>query len=290
MSEYIIMTDSNADMPQSLIDELDITVIPMSFTMCDKEYLDYPDHRDMSIQEFYDLQRQGNVSTTAALNPSDITNAMTPFLEQNKDVFYLVFSSGLSTTYRNACLAAEELREQYPDRKIIVVDSLAASMGQGLLTYHCVMQKRAGLSIDELNKWAEENKLNLCHWFTVNDLFHLKRGGRVSAAAAVLGSALSIKPVLHVDDEGHLINVSKVRGRKQSLDELVKHMEETATDTKNQVVFISHGDSIEDAQYVEKQIKSKMNVKKVYINHIGPIVGTHSGAGTIALFFMGSHR
>lgn len=290
MSDYILITDSNADLSPKMVEELGLHIIPMPFTINDTEYFDTPEHTGMGIKEFYNAQRNGTMSTTAALNPSDVYEFLKPFLSAGKDVLYLVFSSGLSTTYRNACLAVQDLQEEFPDRKIIAVDSLAASMGQGLLAYHMVMKQREGLTIEELEQWLVNNRNNLCHWFTVNDLFHLKRGGRVSAAAAVLGSALSIKPVLHVDNEGHLINVSKVRGRRQSLDALVKKIEETAINPKEQTIFISHGDCVEDAEYVAEKIKEKVGVKQAYINYIGPIIGTHSGAGTVALFFMGTEK
>lgn len=290
MNDYVIVTDSCADLSPKLIKEMQIEVIPLCFSITDKTYHNYPDHREMDITEFYNSMRAGNMSTTAQLNPSDITDALTPILESGRDVLYIVFSSGLSGTYQSACLAAEELCESFPDRKIIVVDSLAASMGQGLLVWHAVQKKKDGMSIEEVAKWVEENRDNLCHWFTVDDLHHLKRGGRVSAAAAIIGSALGIKPVLHVDNEGHLIPVKKVRGRRQSLDALVEMMEQSAIFPKEQTVFISHGDSLDDAKYVEKQVKEKLKVKNVKINYIGPVIGSHSGPGTIALFFIGSEK
>lgn len=290
MNDYVIVTDSCADLSPKLIKEMQIEVIPLYFSITDKTYHNYPDHREMDITEFYNSMRAGNISTTAQLNPSDITDALTPILESGRDVLYIVFSSGLSGTYQSACLAAEELCESFPDRKVIVVDSLAASMGQGLLVWHAVQKKKDGMSIEEVAKWVEENRDNLCHWFTVDDLHHLKRGGRVSAAAAIIGSALGIKPVLHVDNEGHLIPVKKVRGRRQSLDALVEMMEQSAIFPKEQTVFISHGDSLDDAKYVEKQVKEKLKVKNVKINYIGPVIGSHSGPGTIALFFIGSEK
>ncbi|MGN0550619.1 MAG: DegV family protein [Acutalibacteraceae bacterium] len=290
MNDYVIVTDSCADLSPKLIKEMQIEVIPLCFSITDKTYHNYPDHREMDITEFYNSMRAGNMSTTAQLNPSDITDALTPILESGRDVLYIVFSSGLSGTYQSACLAAEELYESFPDRKVIVVDSLAASMGQGLLVWHAVQKKKDGMSIEEVAKWVEENRDNLCHWFTVDDLHHLKRGGRVSAAAAIIGSALGIKPVLHVDNEGHLIPVKKVRGRRQSLDALVEMMEQSAIFPKEQTVFISHGDSLDDAKYVEKQVKEKLKVKNVKINYIGPVIGSHSGPGTIALFFIGSEK
>lgn len=287
---YIILTESNCDLSPEQIKKWNIEVLPMPFTVEGKQYLGYPDGREMKIEEFYKLLREGKMSKTAAPNPADFVEKVEPFLKEGKDVLYIAFSSGLSSTCINANMAAAELMEKYPERKFIVVDSLCASMGLGLMVALACDKRDEGLSIEENAKWVEENKLHLCHWFTVNDLFHLKRGGRVSATSAILGSALGIKPVLHVDDEGHLIPVSKVRGRKQSLDALVKMMAETVTDAKNGYVFISHGDCLEDAKYVEKQIREKLGSKKFYINFIGTSIGTHSGPGTVALFFLGTHR
>lgn len=287
---YIILTESNCDLSPEMIKKWNIEVLPMPYTVDGKAYLGYPDGREMKIEEFYRLLREGKESKTAAPNPADFVEIAEPFFKEGKDILYIGFSSGLSSTCINANMAAAELMEKYPERKFLVVDSLCASMGLGLLTVLACDKRDEGLFIEENAKWVEENKLHLCHWFTVNDLFHLKRGGRVSATSAILGSALGIKPVLHVDNEGHLIPVSKVRGRKQSLDGLVKMMAETVTDAKNGYVFISHGDCLEDAKYVEKQIKEKLGSKKFYINFIGTSIGTHSGPGTVALFFLGSQR
>ena len=213
-----------------------------------------------------------------------------PILQAGEDILYLAFSSGLSGTCQSAYMAKEELSARYPDRKIYVVDSLAASMGEGLLAYYASKMQLEGKTIDEVYQWLQDNKLHLCHWFTVDDLNHLKRGGRVSSAAALFGTMLGIKPVLHVDDAGHLIPVAKIRGRRQSLDSLVAHMEQTVTNPEEQVIFISHGDCEKDAQYVADQIRAKWNVKEIVLNEIGPVIGTHSGPGTVALFFLGSKR
>ena len=203
---------------------------------------------------------------------------------------YIGFSSGLSGTYQSAALAREELKQRFPGRRLEVFDSRCASMGEGLLVYHAAKLQQAGKSLDEVLSWLKENVLNLCHWFTVDDLNHLKRGGRVSTATALVGTMLGIKPVLHVDNEGHLIPVSKVRGRKQSLDALVRRMEDTALDPAGQMVFISHGDCLEDARYVERQIREKLGVRQVELGFIGPVIGAHSGPGTVALFFLGKER
>ena len=244
----------------------------------------------MDEPAFYNKLRGGAVSTTTQINSEEFLQVFTPLLEAGEDVLYIAFSSGLSGTCQSAFLAREELKKRFPERRLEVFDSLCASMGEGLLVYHAAKLCQEGKSLDEVLAWLKENVLRLCHWFTVDDLNHLKRGGRVSTATAVVGTILGIKPVLHVDNEGHLIPVSKVRGRKQSLDALVKRMEETVEDPANQMVFISHGDCLEDAQYVEQQIREKLGVQQVIIGYIGPVIGAHSGPGTVALFFLGRER
>ena len=211
-------------------------------------------------------------------------------LASGEDVLVLTFSSGLSTTYQSAVIAAEELMETYPERKVNVVDTRCASLGQGLFVHYACKKQQEGLDLEQLTAWCEENKLHLCHWFTVDDLMYLKRGGRVSAATALVGTMLQIKPVLHVDDEGHLINKGKVRGRKASVDALVKKMQETALPGENDVVYICHGDCWEDARYLEAQVKEKCGVKEVFAYYTGAVIGSHSGPGTLALFFLGEHR
>ena len=290
MSDFVIVTDSSADLPADLVRELGVEVLPLSFTIQGKTYRNYPDGREMAPGAFYQLLRSGGMATTSAVNVADYTAALEPLLQEGKDVLLLVFSSGLSATYQSSVIAVEELREKYPDRKLFTVDTLCASLGQGLLVWHAVEQKRKGASIEAVRDWAEENKLHLCHWFTVDDLHFLKRGGRISAATAVVGSMLSIKPVLHVDDEGHLINVAKARGRNASLTALVDHMEQTAIDPAGQTIFISHGDCLADAQKVADEVRRRMGVKDIVINHVGPVIGAHSGPGTVALFFLGTKR
>ena len=211
-------------------------------------------------------------------------------LAAGDDALVLVFSSGLSTTYQSAEIAADELREKYPERTIKVVDTLCASRGQGLLVWYAAKKRDEGMNLEEVYNWCESHKLNLCHWFTVDDLVYLKRGGRVSAATALLGTMLNIKPVLHVDDEGHLISMGKVRGRKASIEAIAKKLGETGIPGENDTVFICHGDCIEDAQYLEKLVKEKYGVKEVYIYYTGAVIGSHSGPGTLALFFLGEHR
>ena len=290
MNQFAIITDSGADLPQYLAEELNVSVLPLHFTIQGKEYADLPDRRDMEPSALYDLLRQGEMGKTSALNANDYTEIMTPVLEAGQDVLVLAFSSGLSTTYQSSVIAVEELREKYPDRKIYTVDTLAASLGEGLLVWYAAKMREEGKSIEEVRDWVEDHKLNLAHWFTVDDLNHLKRGGRVSAATALVGTMLSIKPVLHVDNEGHLINMSKARGRAASLKALVDKMEATAIDPANQTIFISHGDSEADAKKVADMVKERFGVEVKVIDYVGPVIGCHSGPGTIALFFLGSER
>ena len=284
------MTDSSADLTAELVAELGVEVIPLSFTMEDKTYYNFPDNRDIDPADFYNRLRNGAMATTSAVNVATYTDTIEPMLKEGKDVLVLAFSSGLSATCRSAQIAAEELMEQYPDRKVYVVDTLCASLGQGLLVWYAANLKKEGKTIEEVRDWTEEHKLNLCHWFTVDDLHFLKRGGRISAATAVLGTMLSIKPVMHVDNEGHLIKVGTARGRNASLKALVDHMAQTAQEPGKQVVFISHGDCLADAQKVADDVKSRFGVETVIINYVGPVIGAHSGPGTVALFFMGSER
>ena len=286
----MILTDSSADLTAELVAELGVEVIPLSFTMEDKTYFNYPDNRDIDPADFYARLRGGAMATTAAVNVADYTEAIEPILKEGKDVLVLAFSSGLSATCHSAQIAAGELMEQYPDRKVYVVDTLCASLGQGLLVWYAANLKKQGKTMEEVWDWTEEHKLNLCHWFTVDDLHFLKRGGRISAATAVLGTMLSIKPVMHVDNEGHLIKVGTARGRNASLKALVDHMEQTVLDLKDQAIFISHGDCLADAQKVADDVKARFGVESIIINYVGPVIGAHSGPGTVALFFMGSER
>ena len=287
MSDYKIITDSGCDLTAEQISALDLTVVPLSVTFRGETR---PDSVTDEIRELYDAWRNGESASTAAANPSHWAGVMEPILKEGKDVLVLAFSSGLSTTYQSAVIAASELAEAYPDRRINVVDTRSASLGQGLLVYYACQKRDEGMSLEDLTAWVEENKLHLCHWFTVDDLMYLKRGGRLSAATALVGTMLKIKPVLHMDDPGHLINMAKARGRKASLDMIVAKMGELGAGYDNSTVFICHGDCIEDARYVEQQVKEKYGVKKVVIGYTGAVIGSHSGPGTLALFFLGSHR
>ena len=272
------------------MERLNLVVLPLSVTLEGKEYLNYPDERDITAKYLYERLRAGAMATTAALNVDTFEREMETYLKAGKDVLYLSFSSGLSATYNASCIAAEELREKYPERKILNVDTLCASSGQGLLCCLTAKQREAGATIEEAAKYVEETKHHLAHWFTVDDLHFLKRGGRVSAATAILGTALGIKPLLHTDDAGHLVSVDKARGRKRVISAMVDRMEKTAIRPQEQTVFISHGDCEEDAQFLAKLVQERLHPKQIVIQVIGPVIGAHSGPGTLALFFLATER
>ena len=284
---YQIITDSCCDFPNEAYAKLDLIKIPLVVEFRGQVN---EDRNDDSLKEMYDGLRNGESAKTAAVNPQRWAEAIEPVLSGGEDALVLSFSSGLSTTFQSAMIAAQELMERYPDRKVRVVDTLSASMGQGLLVWYVCRQRQQGATLDEAYAWAEENKYHLCHWFTVDDLMYLKRGGRVSATTALVGTMLQIKPVLHMDDEGHLINMAKTRGRKASIDALAKKFGELGQGYDNSTVFISHGDCLEDAKYLEKVLKERYGVKEVCISYVGAVIGSHSGPGTVALFFLGSHR
>ena len=284
---YQIITDSCCDLPRNIKEQLQLTCIDITLMFRDRVWTDTSAE---GLKTVYDGLRTGEVATTAAANPQDWASVIEPVLADGRDALVLAFSSGLSTTYQSAVIAAQELQEKYPERTVKVVDTLCASMGQGLLVWYACHQQQAGKSLEEVCAWCEDNKLNLCHWFTVDDLMFLKRGGRVSATTAVLGTMLNIKPILHVDDEGHLIKVSTARGRKASIDALAAKAAATALPGQNDTMFISHGDCQEEAEYLAKVLKEKHGVKEVIIGYIGGVIGSHSGPGTMALFFLGSKR
>lgn len=290
MSDFVIITDSSADLSAQMAQQADVEVIPLSFNIQGRTYHNYPDNREMDPALFYDMLRAGELATTAAVNVGEYVQAIEPFLEQGRDVLVLAFSSGLSGTYNSSRLAVEELQEKYPQRKIYTVDTLCASLGQGLLVWLAAQQRKEGKSIEEVRDWVEANKLSLCHQFTVDDLHFLKRGGRISATTAVVGSMLQIKPVLHVDDEGHLINIGKARGRHASLKALVDKMEKTVTEEGTKTVFISHGDCLKDAETVAEMVRQRFGTQDIRINYVGPVIGAHSGPGTLALFYLGTQR
>ena len=285
--DFQIITDSCCDFPTPMYGQLGLTFVPLTVEFRGNTS---DDRNDDTLKDMYQGLRAGEVAKTSAVNPSRWSQAMEKALAAGKDVLVLAFSSGLSTTYQSAVIAAQELTEEYPDRKIQVIDTLCASMGQGLLVWYACKKRDEGLSLDEVAQWVLDNRLHLCHWFTVDDLMYLKRGGRISAATALVGTMLQIKPLLHVDDEGHLINMTKTRGRKAAIDAMVKKSQELGAGYDNSTMFISHGDCLSDAEYLSRQLKEKCGVKDVVISYVGAVIGSHSGPGTLALFFLGSHR
>jgi len=284
---YRIVTDTCCDFPEQMYEELNLSVVRLSVNYKGQTTDTYTEDW---LKDMFDGLRAGEVATTAAVNPTGWQEVIEPILQAGDDVLVLAFSSGLSATYQSAVIAAEELREKYPDRTVNVVDTLCASRGQGLLVYYACQKRDAGFSLNDLTAWCEENKYRLCHWFTVDDLMYLKRGGRISAATALVGTMLKIKPVLHMDDEGHLINMSKTRGRKASIEAIADKMGELGLPGENETVFICHGDCMDDAQYLERLVKERYGVKNVLIYYVGAVIGSHSGPGTLALFFMGKER
>lgn len=285
-AEYVLITDSACDILPEKLREWDVEVVrlPYLFTDDGKEMLD----NDQPMKEFYNEMREGRVAKTSGVNEDAFLNAMTPVLESGRDLLYLAFSSGLSVTCENGKKAAAQLAEKYPDRKIRVVDSLCASAGQGLFVYLAVENRKNGMSIDENADAMEADKLHLCHWFTVEDLKYLKRGGRVSAATALLGTALNVKPVLHVDNEGHLIKMTQVHGRKKSIRTMAEKLGESILE--GSPIFISHGDCEEDAKMLAAILKEQYGLETNLITGIGSVIGAHSGPGTLALFFRGKER
>lgn len=287
---FAIVTDTGANLPEEMIEKNELLVLSLSFFVDDQEYYSYEPGKKTDLANFYKMMREKKPIRTSLVNEELAKEQIAALLADGKDVLYIGFSSGLSGTFQSVSIAMDALKEEYPDRKILAVDTLAAALGQGLLVYFAIEKRREGVQIEEVYRWILENRLHLCHWFTVDDLLFLKRGGRISAATAVVGTALNIKPILHVDDEGHLINMAKARGRKKSLDALLKKFEECAINPGETPVFISHGDCIEDVQYVEQKLKEKYGVKEVVIQILDPVIGAHAGPGTVALFFFGTHR
>lgn len=286
---YWIVTESTIDMPKAYVDSQEnFLVLNMGYTMDGVSYK--PDGTDENSRAIYQVMREGKVITTAQVNSEEWKDALRPLLERGEDVLTVVFSSGLSGTYQAACVAAEELREEYPQRQLMVIDSLCASAGEGLLVDYALRNREKGMTIQENAAWVQEHVQKLCHWFTVDDLMFLLRGGRVSAVSAYLGTLIKIKPVLHVDSEGHLIPRAKVQGRRKSLRALADKVKENIVNPEEQVVLISHGDCESEAQALADMIRAELPVRDVRLSYIGPIIGAHSGPGTVAVFFLGSAR
>ena len=287
MREIVITVNSTVDLPREWVEERNVPVIPLKYTIDGQTYTDM---YGLSGKEFFQKLREGKMSVTSQVNPDEAKEAFEPFLKEGKDILHLGFSSGLSGTYNSMRIAGEELSEEYPDAKIIVIDTLCACLGEGLLLYKVLKLKEAGKSIDEIAQWVEENKLHICHNVTVDDLNHLHRGGRVSKATAVLGTMVQIKPIIHMDNEGKLQVIATERGRKKSLNKIVDMAVEQSKGWENDMVMITHGDCIDDAEYVAGLVREKMGVSQILINNIGTVIGSHTGPGVVAVFFMGSQR
>ncbi len=290
MRDYVIMTDSCCDLTDQMARELELEVLPLTMHMDGQDYPNDLASTAISNQEFYKRIRAGKLATTSAVNVGQFQDAMRRVLESGRDIVCVCFSSALSTTYQSAVIAAEDLRAEFPEAEIHVVDSLSASLGQGLLLYLAVEQKRKGLTAAELAKWVEDNRLTVCHWFTVDDLNFLKRGGRVSATTALLGTMLSIKPIMHTSDEGKLVPVSKARGRKAAIAALLDKIEALGIHPEKQTMFICHADCEEDAKAVAQTIQDRFGTPTVHINYIGPVIGSHTGPNTMGIFFVGTQR
>lgn len=283
---FQIITDSCCDMPAEMTAALELNVVPLSVEMDGRSFAE----GEMTPKALYDHLRGGKLPKTSAVNPDRWARGIRPALEEGRDVLVLAFSSGLSATYQSAVIAAEELREEFPQRKLLVIDTLCAAIGQGLLVWHAARLRSEGKSIDQTAVWVEDHKRSLCHWVTVEDLMHLKRGGRISAATAVMGTMLSIKPIIRMDDDGKLETVAKSRGRKAAMNYLLDRMAQSQIPELNDTVCIGHGDCLADAEYLAKEIRARFGVKNVIINYVGAVIGAHTGPGVVFIAFFGKSR
>jgi DegV family protein with EDD domain len=290
MNDYVIVSDATLDLPVSIINEYGIKIIPMGVNIDNVEYLHYPDERELPIEEFYRKLKNGAVSHTTQITPALFMDFFEEILKQGLDIIYIAFSSGLSGTYNTSQIVLRDLVDEFPDRKIYTVDSLCASIGEGLLVLNAAVQKQNGMNLEELKEWLEQNKQRSRHWFTVKDLYYLKRGGRLSSIEAFVGTALKIRPVLSMNDTGKLVVITKIRGIRAEIDFLASKMEVEGVNLASQTVIIGHGDDLQQAQELERLICNKNLVKDVIITNIGPIIGTHTGPGMLALVFMGEKR
>ena len=286
---YVIVSGAPGDMPQSVIEEYGLHVIPMNVRVNERDYLYHPDEKELSCKDFYTKLSAGEESVTSQITPIVFKEVFESYLKEGKDVLYIAFSSGLSGTYNSACLIADELSEQYPERRLVCIDSLCASIGEGFLVYLAGKLRKEDKSFDEVVEFVTNNRTRVCHWFTVDDLIHLKRGGRLNSLEAVVGTALKIKPVLSVDREGKLTVVAKVRGIKKGMDYLKERLVNDGTDTGNQTVMVGHADAPEIAEQLKEQLLSEGLVKDVIVSNVGPVIGTHVGSGMFALVFLGEN-
>lgn len=289
MREYVIVTDSSSDLPEELVRQWDLTVVPLSVEIGSDRFHNTPEEAPDG-HAFYARLVKGEPVKTSAPNVEEFKTYLRPHLQAGKDILNLSFSSALSATYQNACIAAEDLKEEFPEATILTVDTLAASLGQGMLVDLALEQQGQGKTIWEVRDYLEATKLHLCHWFTVGDLNQLRRGGRLSAGKAILGNLLHIKPVLHVDDGGRLVPMDSVKGRKNSIEAMFDQMAKSVVDPQSQRVYISHGDCLEDAELLASMVKERLGVPVVRIGYVGPVIGAHSGYRTLALFFLGTKR
>ncbi len=287
MRDYVITVNSTIDLPKEWLAERGVPVAPLKYTIDGETYTDM---EGLSAKEFFAKLREGKMSVTSQVNPEEAAAMLEPYVKEGKDVLHLGFSSGLSGTLNSMRIGAEMLQEKYPDAKIIVIDTLCACLGEGILLYYALKEKAKGKTIEEVAQWAEENKLHVCHNVTVDDLNHLHRGGRVSKTTAVIGTLVQIKPIIHMDDEGRLQVIGKERGRKKSLNKIVDMAVEQSKGWENDIVMITHGDCIEDAEYVAKLVREKMGIDNILINNIGTVIGSHTGPGVVAVFCMGNKR
>ena len=287
MRDYVITVNSTVDAPKEWLEERHVPVIPLKYTIDGETYTDM---EGLSAKEFFDKLREGKMSTTSQVNPEEAAEELEPYLKEGKDILHLGFSSGLSGTLNSMKIAGEMLQEKYPEAKIIVIDTLCACLGEALLLYKALQQKEKGMDIDELAQWVEDNKLHVCHNVTVDDLHHLQRGGRISKTTAVLGTLVQLKPIIHMDDNGTLQVIGKERGRKKSLNKIVDMAVEQSKGWDNDIIMITHGDCIEDAEYVAKLVREKMGIDNILINNIGTVIGSHTGPGVVAVFCMGNKR
>lgn len=289
--EFKILTDSCCNLPDKMIEDMDIEIISMTFMVDNVQHKSFLKGEKSDLARFYKMMREGKVITTSLPNLEEVQALICDQLDQGLDVLYIGFSSGLSSTFDSISLLMNRLKAEYPSRKLYAVDTLAASLGEGLLVYYASMLKDKGSSIEEVRDWLEEHKLHLAHWFTVDDLNYLYRGGRLSKTSAWAGSLLNIKPILHFDDKGHIVPVEKVRGRKKSIEAILQHLDNSANKPVcDQPIFIVHADCLQDAKYLAEQLKERFGVTETVTNCIDPVIGAHSGPGTLALFFLADER